>query len=91
MCSIPHTQRADLDDGTEPAGVADVFQADWVVSESLPLVRIEWIDRDASEREPDLLQGSLPLCQAGLQSSATFTGGRWREGHTYIYHREERQ
>ena len=61
-----YVYNTDLYDGTEPASVADVLQADRVVSESLSLVGVERIHRDASERESDLLEGPLPLCQTGL-------------------------
>ena len=60
--------RAHLYDGTEPACVADVLQADGVVAESLSLMGVERIHRDASQRETDLLHGALSLRQTGLQS-----------------------
>ena len=67
-----------LNDSTEPACIADVLQAHWVVPLSLSLVRVERVDRDASEGETQLLQGTLTLSQTGLQSPATRE--REREG-----------
>ena len=67
VAPLPGRHWTNLNDSAEPAGVADVLQTDRVVSESPPLVRIERIHRDAGERESDLLESSLSLCQTGLQ------------------------